>query len=230
MSGKKNETNRHAWLEVTLGHLPEGLRILDAGAGELANKVFCSHLDYVSQDFCKYKGIGDNKGLQMGSWNTRQIDIVSDIDAIPESNQSFDVILCSEVFEHLPDPLAALKEFKRLLRKGGKLILTAPFCSLTHFAPYHFSTGFNRYYYEHHLVQTGFQIEEITTNGNYFEYIAQELRRIPYVVEKYSPSVISRLDNLAIKWILYKLAKLSKLNQGSEELLCFGYHVLARKV
>ncbi|MEE9339091.1 MAG: class I SAM-dependent methyltransferase [Methylococcaceae bacterium] len=230
MSATENESNRQAWLEKTLRHLPEGLRILDAGAGELANKIFCSHLDYVSQDFCEYKGIGNNKGLQKGSWNTGEIDIVSDIVTIPEPDRSFDIILCSEVFEHLPDPLAAMEEFNRLLKKGGQLIITAPFCSLTHFAPFHFSTGFNRYYYEHHMVRTGFQIEEITTNGNYFEYMVQELQRIPFVAEKYSPSIITKFDKLAIKWILKKLVKLSKLNQGSEELLCFGYHVLASKV
>ncbi len=51
-----NEINRQVWLKKILIALPAGLRILDAGAGELRNKKYCSHLDYISQDFSQYKG------------------------------------------------------------------------------------------------------------------------------------------------------------------------------
>ena len=146
-----NEENHQNWLKKTLSALPQGVRILDAGAGELKNRKYCGHLDYVSQDFCQYDGTGDGKGLQTDLWDTSRIDIVCDINAIPEPAQSFDDILCSEVFEHLPDPTKTLDEFARLLKPGGKLILTAPFASLVHFAPYHYCTGFSRYWYEYHL-------------------------------------------------------------------------------
>jgi 2-polyprenyl-3-methyl-5-hydroxy-6-metoxy-1,4-benzoquinol methylase len=46
--------------------------------------------------------------------------------------------MCVEVFEHLPEPIKAVEEFARLFKPGGYLILTAPFCSLTHFAPLSF--------------------------------------------------------------------------------------------
>jgi SAM-dependent methyltransferase len=128
---------------------------LDAGAGELRNKPLCHHLTYVSQDLCLYEGQGDGTGLQTRRWDTDRIDIRCDITAIPEPDASFDAILCSEVFEHLPDPLKALDEFARLLKPGGKLILTAPFASLVHFAPYFFGTGFSKYWYEHHLPARG---------------------------------------------------------------------------
>ena len=110
-----NENNRQQWLVQTLGAIPPGLRVLDAGAGELRNRPLCSHLNYVSQDACQYEGKGDSKGLQTGEWDTSQIDLVCDILNIPEPNASFDAILCSEVFEHLPDAVKALDEFERLL-------------------------------------------------------------------------------------------------------------------
>jgi SAM-dependent methyltransferase len=142
-TGLNNEPSRSKWLKETLSKLPDSLKILDAGAGELANKKYCTHLDYVSQDLCEYEGSGNSSGLQTGVWNTNEIDIISDIVNIPEPNESYDAILCSEVFEHLPDPVRAMHEFKRLFKKDGLLIITAPFCSLTHFAFYHFSLGFN---------------------------------------------------------------------------------------
>ena len=39
---------------------------------------------------------------------------------------SFDVVLCSEVIEHLDDPAAALRGLRRLLAPGGTLILSTP--------------------------------------------------------------------------------------------------------
>lgn len=56
--GNPNEDQRQAWLKAVLGNLPQGMRILDAGAGELKNRSHCTHLQYVSQDFCQYKGAG----------------------------------------------------------------------------------------------------------------------------------------------------------------------------
>lgn len=115
-----NEKNRHLWLKNTLSALPEGFRILDAGAGELRNKSLCSHLDYISQDFCQYEGTGNGTGLQTGNRNTSSVDLICDIISIPEPDASFDAILCSEVLEHIPDPTKALDEFARLLKTGGK--------------------------------------------------------------------------------------------------------------
>lgn len=51
-----NQLNRQVWLKKTLAALPAGMRLLDVGAGELRNRPHCSHLEYVSQDFCEYKG------------------------------------------------------------------------------------------------------------------------------------------------------------------------------
>ena len=135
--GTRNEIEREAWVRQRLESIPAGSRLLDAGAGEQRFRKFCGHLHYVSQDFGQYDGTGDHAGLQTASWNQANLDIVSDITAIPEPNGSFDAILCTEVLEHLPNPIAAVAEFSRLLRADGQLILTAPFCSLTHFSPFH---------------------------------------------------------------------------------------------
>ncbi|MFH0816511.1 MAG: methyltransferase domain-containing protein [Methanobacteriota archaeon] len=229
-AGTRNQLDRELWLEKTLKGLPQGLRILDAGAGEQKYKQFCGHLKYVSQDFAQYDGKGDGSGLQTGKWDHGNLDIVCDIASIPEADGSFDAIMCVEVLEHLPDPLLALKEFSRLLRKGGWLILTAPFCSLTHFAPYHFSTGFNRYYYEHHLARLGFDITEIGANGNYFEYLAQELHRTPSLMTKYAGGAAqTRMERWAMRKVVEMVGRASECDSGSQEVLCYGYHVLAVK-
>lgn len=228
--GTKNESNRIVWLEKTLKQIPAGSRILDAGAGERQFQRFCSHLSYVAQDFAQYDGHGDSRGLQMGSWDQTKLDIISDVTAIPEPDASFDAIMCIEVFEHLPNPILAIQEFARLLKSGGQLIITAPFCSLTHFAPYHFYTGFNSYFYKKYLKEVEFDLTEIAANGNYFEYIAQEVRRIPQIADTYCKSKMNLVEKLCTTVLLEMLARFSSTDKGSEELLCFGYHVLAKKL
>lgn len=226
--GLTNESERVAWIEKTLKRIPTGLTILDAGAGECQFKKFCSHLKYTSQDFAQYTGKGDI-GLHTATWDNSQIDIVSDITSIPRPNGSFDAIMCTEVFEHVPDAVAALKELNRLLKPGGYLLITAPFASITHFAPYHFATGFNRFFYEHHLKEMNYTIENLQMNGNYFEYIAQELRRVKRVGKEYAGEKISLVDKILIHLNLLILERLSKRGNRSNELLSYGVHVFAIK-
>lgn len=227
--GKRNEPARAAWIGRALADVPAGWRLLDAGAGEQQFRKFCEHLDYVSQDFAQYDGQGDGAGLQTTTWDQTRLDIVSDIVAIPEPDGSFDAVLCTEVFEHIPDPAAAVAEFARLLRPGGRLIVTAPFCSLTHFAPFHFATGFNRYWFRHHLPANGFVVRSIEENGNYFEFMAQELRRLRGIAGRYADAELDANEQAAVGTVLSALDRLSQGDAGSQELLNFGLHVIAER-
>lgn len=186
-AGRRNDPDRERWVRARLAEIPANSRILDIGAGELRFKPACAHLRYVSQDFGGYEGIGDGCGLQMGSWDQSGIDIHSDLCAIPEPDGSFDAVLCTEVLEHVPDPFCALREMARLLRPGGRAVITAPFISFTHQSPYHFHAGFSRYWYEHWLPRCGFRIVALEPAGSdgFFEFLAQELQRVPSVLRTY---------------------------------------------
>lgn len=222
-----NERVRQEWLRKVLSDLPSGARLLDAGAGELRNKSLCQHLNYVAQDFGQYEGQGNRKGLQTGAWDTSRIDIVSDITAIPQPDDSFDAILCSEVLEHLPSPQLAIEEFHRLLKPGGKLILTAPFGSLVHFAPYHFSSGFSRYWYEHHLPIVGFQITELTANGDWFALLRQEFIRWPSMARAAGQWSLPLVYLATLCGLIY--FALARPAGKSEEVGCFGWQCVAVK-
>jgi SAM-dependent methyltransferase len=109
-------------------NIEPGRSILDVGAGELRYKKYFNHCDYTSNDLC----VGDRE------WYFDDIDIKSSIYDIPVDSASFDYILCTQVLEHLEFPERAFQEMGRILRPGGRLLLTVPLGQGEHQAPYDF--------------------------------------------------------------------------------------------
>lgn len=64
------------------------------------------------------------------------IDIQYDAHALPFASASVETILCTEVLEHCYDPQKVMDEFHRILRPGGKLILTTRFIFPLHDTPH----------------------------------------------------------------------------------------------
>jgi len=52
--------------------------------------------------------------------------VEGDVEALPFEDGSFGTVLCTEVLEHIPDPAAALAEYRRVLKPGGVLIGSVP--------------------------------------------------------------------------------------------------------
>jgi SAM-dependent methyltransferase len=227
LTGKApNESARIAWLESTLARVKPNTLLLDAGAGEGRNRALCRHLRYIAQDLAKYDGIGNHAGLQTGSWSTVSIDVISDVIALPLRDESVGAVLCSEVLEHIHDPTKAIDEFARVLAPGGTLILTAPFASMVHFAPFHYVTGFSRYWYEHHLPARGFVIDELVANGDWFDLCAQEVNRLSSAAVRYQDT--ARHLTYLVRAVTAGYMKISRRMPASD-LGCFGWHCIARK-
>ncbi|MBF0528719.1 MAG: class I SAM-dependent methyltransferase [Deltaproteobacteria bacterium] len=60
------------------------------------------------------------------------VDIVADAAAIPFANESFDMVICEFMIEHVPDPYIVCQEMARVLKPGGSLYISYPFIH-----PYH---------------------------------------------------------------------------------------------
>ncbi len=229
-----NQSARDIWVSTELSKLPVGSSLIDVGAGECKYKKFCTHLEYFSQDNTEYDGIGDGTGLQTKLWDTNSIDLVCDLLDIPE-DRKFDTVLCTEVLEHVPDPVFALEKMARLCTEdGGTLIITAPFNSLTHFAPYHYCTGFSKFFFHFHLERLGFEIVSLVANGGYFDVMVQELGRINSVRRQFKLGVYKPIDSIFFRIAILCVRKLlrydgRRMSRKSSELQCFGWHVIAKK-
>lgn len=97
-------------------------RVLDVGCGTGHHLLFLRRLGYqhvTGQDlsdvaiaFCRQLGLTDI--------------VQSDAAHMPFSDGQFDALLVADVLEHLPDDAAALREFWRVLKPGGVVLLTVP--------------------------------------------------------------------------------------------------------
>ena len=65
----------------------------------------------------------DPSAYTLASPPCRPLDLA---ERLPYADASFDVIVCLETLEHLPSPRHALGEFARILRPGGRLVVSTP--------------------------------------------------------------------------------------------------------
>jgi SAM-dependent methyltransferase len=126
---------------------------------------------YKTQDFTQLQPD------QLRHGNYGKIDYVCDAGSIPVADGTFDVVLCTEMLEHVPEPLKVLAEFARILKPGGRLILTAPLGSGIHQEPFHYYGGYTRYWYEKFLPSLGFGKVLVTANAGSFRFFSQESLR-----------------------------------------------------
>jgi SAM-dependent methyltransferase len=97
-----------------------GLRVLDAGCGTGRNVLEFASLGTVQGvdsspeaiEFCRVRGV---EGVRQGL-----------IESLPFEDDSFDLILATDVIEHLDDDHAALVELHRVAAAGGRLLATVP--------------------------------------------------------------------------------------------------------
>lgn len=73
---------------------------------------------------------------------TATCDVQGDIHALPFADDAWDAVICTEVLEHVEDPVRAVRELHRVLAPGGLLLVTSPFLW-----PWHGKEGYYRDYW-----------------------------------------------------------------------------------
>lgn len=110
-----------AWLRYkkVIKHIPKNSIVCDIGCGANARFLKCLN------SLIKY-GIGFDKKAEDFKNERLEIQKLEIGDKIPLNTESADVVTMLAVLEHIKNPQKVLNESFRILRKGGKLILTTP--------------------------------------------------------------------------------------------------------
>jgi SAM-dependent methyltransferase len=144
--------------------LPEGARVLDAGAGEGRYGHFFRRQRYCGVDLA----IGD------AAWDYGRLDAVADLTALPFRNGRFDAAIHIVTLEHLAEPARALQEIARSLAPGGLLLIAAPHEWEVHQAPHDYFR-YTRYGLRYLLERAGFEVCDLRAAGGFFRLLARRL-------------------------------------------------------
>ncbi|HEV2780605.1 MAG TPA: methyltransferase domain-containing protein [Actinophytocola sp.] len=105
-----------------LGRLRPGLDLLDVGCGpgtitaDLAARVAPGRvvaIDAVADILTSARQVADERGLSNVEF------VVGDVEALDFPDHAFDVVHAHQVLQHVADPVAALREMRRVCRPGG---------------------------------------------------------------------------------------------------------------
>lgn len=171
-----NQLQRDDWVAAQAALIAPGSRVLDIGAGGCPYRKLFTHCRYEAQDATPL----DDVQIRQGGYG--QLDYVCDAASIPVADGSFDVVLCTEVLEHVPEPIRVVREMGRVLRPGGIAVITAPLGSGLHQEPHHYYGGYTPWWYRRFLDEAGFEEIEVIPNDGSFSHFAQwcewSLRRL----------------------------------------------------
>lgn len=110
--------------------LGQGKRILDAGCG--SGRHICEAfrlqgplvvgMDLKIEECMRTKAMLTLMDKGEDGWSVAQADLAN----LPFKDASFDIVICSEVLEHINDYSSVINELTRVLKDGGEMVVTVP--------------------------------------------------------------------------------------------------------
>ena len=162
-----------------------------------------------------------------------QVDIIADahnLQGIPD--ESFDVVVCTEVLEHLHTPAEAIAAMRRILKPGGLLLLTTRFIFPLHDVP----GDYYRYteYGLRHLLKD-FSIIELQPEASTIETLAVLYQRIGFQCDtlwlrpfKFFWFLLAKVTLLFRNILTKEYGDIHKKTE-QKNILSSGYYVAARR-
>ncbi len=132
---------------------------------------------------------------------TKKTHLICDAASLPIKSSKFDGVVCVNSLYYYNDPLKSLKEFSKILKKHGKLIIVTPFIYPVHDIPddkYRFTE-----YGIRELLKNEFTIKEIKTVGGIFNLKAVVLHSLIKGMPLLAPKGLKAVTKLFTAVLLY---------------------------
>ncbi len=147
----------------------------------------------------------------------------------PVEDAVVDVVLATETLEHVPDPATFLAEAGRVLRPGGRIVLTVPFAARWHYIPHDY-WRFTPSSLRSMLEAAGFADVVVHARGNEatvacYKLIALALPALFPPDGGLSPARIAAVLALPLVAVLAVLAHVSLRGGGGDD--CLGWTATA---
>ena len=190
--------------------------MLDVGAGDAPYRELFHHTEYRTTDW----EASPHEGA-------RAADIIARRSA-SAATAEIDVVLCTQVLEHVSEPAAVLAEIARVLRPGGRLYLTVPLVWELHELPHDYFR-YTRPGLEHLLRRAGFAGVVVEPRTDCFTTAAQLLANLgPRWAGRPTGSTTRRDEVSALLASLAEqVAALAPLDV--QRILPLGYQAVARE-
>jgi SAM-dependent methyltransferase len=192
----------------------QGARVLDVGAGDAPYAELFAHTDYVTLDW--------EGSVHAGA---RSAAVTASADAMPLEDASFDVVLLTQVLEHVLRPADVLGEIARVLRPQGRLFATVPFVWELHEQPHDY-WRFTHYALAALLDDAGFGEREIEPRSDSLSALAQLMTNIAWSLRDDDAPGPALQASDALRELAGEVARLAPLDD--RKLLPLGYTITAR--
>ncbi len=150
--------------------LKNDAQLLDASAGRRPYAALFNRQQYESCDV-------------PGGFYKERHDFECPLDEIPKPDGHYDAVVLTQVLEHVPHPEAVLREIHRVLRPGGRLLISVPLNGPLHGEPWHFF-HFTHYGLAELAQTTGFEIAHMEKVGGVFWFLGKHGQDIPRRIMK----------------------------------------------
>ncbi len=177
--------------------------IVDLGCGEMPYKQYI--LDH-NKNVARYVGIDLPQESIHEHYSVNKPDYIWDGIHIPLEDQSADIILATELFEHVSNLDKILLEAKRVLKNEGELFFTVPFLWNLHLTPYDFYR-YTPYALKEKLQKAGYSSIHIGILGGHHAALAQMLGIWIGIVQQHRTGFSKKLFYLFIKFIACPVTK-----------------------
>ncbi|MFZ4057776.1 MAG: class I SAM-dependent methyltransferase [Ferruginibacter sp.] len=138
-----------------------------------------------------------------------RVDVICLATELNFPDNTFDSVLCTQVLEHVFENQQLVKEAYRVLKPGGTIILTVPFCWQLHEEPYDFFR-ITKYGLANLFTEAGFEIDHIKANGGKWAATFQMLNNTVHSTFKYKTFRAKILKIFFVElrgtWLINKLA------------------------